>query len=229
MKHFSFVYVTTNIINGKQYIGSHATNNLNDDYIGSGRVFLKAIQKYGKQNFQRKILQECDNILEARKLEADYIIKYNTLVPNGYNVSDAGGWGYLGSSHGPLTRQRISEANKGKKRSNETKRKLSDASKKRIGDKHPFWGKRHKKETLEKISNSRKGLTAKEKHHYFGKHRDEETKNKISDTLKGFHPSEEVKNKLSKAGKNVKKIKCEYCGKDIAPWVIDRHRKTHLR
>lgn len=226
----NFVYITTNIVNGKQYVGSHATKNLNDGYIGSGRIFLKAVNKYGKQNFQREILEECENILDARKLEPYYIIKYNTLVPNGYNVSDNGGWGYLGSTHGLSTRKRISKALKGKKFSDERKKRLRIACKGvQAGEKHPMYGKHHKQETIEKISNSRKGITSKEKHHYFGKNRDIETKNKISNTLKGTHPSIDTKNKLSESGKNVKKIKCEYCGKEMAPWVIDRHRKTHLR
>lgn len=226
----NFVYITTNTINGKQYIGSHATDNVNDGYIGSGKVFLKAVHKYGKQNFKREILIECENILDARKLEPIYIIKYNTLVPNGYNVSDNGGWGYLGATHGPLTRQRISNALKGKLLSEERKKQISISGKGvQAGEKHPMYGKHHREETIKKISNSRKGITSKEKHHYFGKCRDEETKRKISNTIKGTHPSTETRNKLSESGKNVKKVKCEYCGKEIAPWVIDRHRKTHLR
>lgn len=229
MKKFNFVYVTTNLINGKQYIGSHSTNNVNDNYLGSGRIFLKSIQKYGKQNFKREILIECDDILDARKLESSFIIKYNTLIPNGYNVCENGGLGYVGASPGPLTRKRISEAVKGYKHTEEAKRKISIASKKRIGDKHPFYGKHHTNKTLEKISESRKGLTAKEKHHYFGKHRNDETKKKIANTLHGRKTSNEIKEKLSESGKNVKKIICEYCQHEFAPWVIDRHRKTHLK
>ena len=222
------VYLTTNLTNGKKYIGSHATEDINDGYLGSGRIFLKALQKYGKENFKREILHECENIHQARKLEAPNIIKYKTLVPKGYNVNENGGWGYNGITHGPLTRKRISEALKGKPCPEERRKRISISCKGiQAGEKHPFWGKKHSEETLQKISQSRKGQHAGEKHHYFGKERDSETKLKISETLQGRKTPNEIKKKLSEAGKNVKKIKCEYCGKECAPWTIGRHRKTH--
>jgi len=71
MKHF--VYITTNLINGKQYIGDHSTYNLEDGYIGSGKTALiPAIKKYGKQNFQRKILEFFDTKEDAFNAPADF-------------------------------------------------------------------------------------------------------------------------------------------------------------
>ena len=85
------MYITTNLINGKQYVGSHHTDNINDKYLGSGNLIKNSIKKNGKNNFKREILQDCNSILEARKLEGYYIDKYNTLIPNGYNISPNGG------------------------------------------------------------------------------------------------------------------------------------------
>ena len=48
---YSFIYKTTNLINGKIYIGQHTTDNINDRYLGSGVYFLRAVKKYGKKNF----------------------------------------------------------------------------------------------------------------------------------------------------------------------------------
>ena len=90
-KKFNYVYITTNIDNGMQYIGSHSTDNIDDNYLGSGRYFFRALKIYGKEIFKREVLEECSTILEARKLEEPYIKKYNTLFPNGYNLSPIGG------------------------------------------------------------------------------------------------------------------------------------------
>ena len=53
----NFIYLTTNVINGKQYIGSH-NGEINDSYLGSGKLLIKSIKKYGKENFKRIILEE---------------------------------------------------------------------------------------------------------------------------------------------------------------------------
>ena len=48
------IYKTTNLINGKIYIGQDSKNN--PKYLGSGVIFLKAIKKYGKENFVKETL-----------------------------------------------------------------------------------------------------------------------------------------------------------------------------
>ena len=53
------IYKTTNLINGKIYIGQDLENNPN--YFGSGLIFKKAILKYGKNNFKKEILEYCFN------------------------------------------------------------------------------------------------------------------------------------------------------------------------
>jgi len=41
-KKFNFVYITTNLINKKQYIGEHSTNNIEKDkYLGSRKTFRR--------------------------------------------------------------------------------------------------------------------------------------------------------------------------------------------
>ncbi len=52
-KKYHFTYLTTNRENGKQYIGDHSTNNLNDGYLGSGEIIKNSVKKYGRQNFNR--------------------------------------------------------------------------------------------------------------------------------------------------------------------------------
>jgi len=80
-KKYNIIYITTNLITNKQYVGSHSTNNINDKYLGSGRYLLKVIKKYKIENFKKEILKECSNILQAREFEEYYIELYNTLYP----------------------------------------------------------------------------------------------------------------------------------------------------
>ena len=54
---YHYIYKTTNLINGKYYIGIHSTSNLNDGYIGSGKRLWYSIKKYGREDFKCEILE----------------------------------------------------------------------------------------------------------------------------------------------------------------------------
>jgi group I intron endonuclease len=141
-KKYNFVYLTTNIVNGKQYIGDHSTNidPNKDTYLGSGRpYFQNALNEYGKQNFKREILEFFSTKQEAFNAQEKYIIKYNTLIPSGYNMSPKGGNMYKGSvseNSKELIRQSKlgqknpmfgkSPNNKGKKMTEEQIKKMKD-------------------------------------------------------------------------------------------------------
>lgn len=91
-----YIYLTTNLVNGKQYIGYHKGLKT-DNYFGSGTTILKAIKKYGKQSFKKEILHECETLEEAWELERYYIKKYNAVEnDNFYNNQEGGcnadGW-----------------------------------------------------------------------------------------------------------------------------------------
>ena len=74
------VYKTTNLVNGKIYIGKHITEDPNDRYLGSGHLFYKAVRKYGVKNFKKEVLFIFDN-------EEEMLDKERELVNEGYIIS----------------------------------------------------------------------------------------------------------------------------------------------
>lgn len=85
------IYKTTNLINGKIYIGQSITNN--PDYLGSGNSIRSAIKKYGKQNFKKEVLCECSTQDELNDLEVYYIKKFESTNRDiGYNLDPGGSY-----------------------------------------------------------------------------------------------------------------------------------------
>ena len=83
------IYKIENLINGKKYIGQsvHIERRWQEHCQSSSKSLIgKAIQKYGKENFSFQILEETDNLEQLNQLETKYIISFNTLEPNGYNI-----------------------------------------------------------------------------------------------------------------------------------------------
>jgi len=207
-KKFNFVYVTTNLINGKQYIGDHSTNKIDDGYLGSGRpYFQNALNEYGKKNFKREILKHFETKEKAFNAQEKYIKKFNTLAPNGYNISPKGGHKFKGSMS-EETKLKIGEKNKiklkGKKRSEESKQKqsntlkghkISTETRQKIGEanKISLKGYKQTKEHKEKSAKTRTGI-----------HKSEETKLKISNTESGKYVSAETRKKQSNSHKGKK-------------------------
>lgn len=108
-KKYNFVYKTTNLINGKEYIGFRCTNNINDGYIGCGiksqphangyakrglkSAFIEAVIKYGYKNFSREILSFHDTRELAVEREIELVDESWILNKNSYNCALGGNGG----------------------------------------------------------------------------------------------------------------------------------------
>lgn len=82
------IYKITNKINNKCYIGQsvHIERRWTEHCLpSSNSLIANAIKKYGKENFNFEILENCF-IEELNDLEEYYIQQYNTITPFGYNV-----------------------------------------------------------------------------------------------------------------------------------------------
>ena len=87
---YYFVYETTNLINGKKYRGIHKTSKMNDGYLGSGLIFKMALEKYGKHNFSRVILEFCSSYDDLIELEKIYVNEEWVLESSNYNLKTGG-------------------------------------------------------------------------------------------------------------------------------------------
>lgn len=120
MKYFT--YKTTNKINNRYYYGVHATKNVNDGYIGSGKLLIQAIEKYGYENFEREIINFHSSYEEALKEEAQLITQVEVDDRMCYNIT-------LGGGMPPLLNKKLgNHHNWGKKLEWARQRMLSDAN-----------------------------------------------------------------------------------------------------
>jgi len=98
---YGYIYETTNLINGKKYIGQHR-GEFDLTYIGSGILIYKALKKYGKENFTVKILKIAKNKKELSYLEKNFIEINNAVKSKHYYNIHEGGIGgdtFSGKTH----------------------------------------------------------------------------------------------------------------------------------
>lgn len=97
----AIVYRYVNKNNGKSYVG--VTSNPSKRYYahksanGSSPAFHNAINKYGFDAFEYEVVEEFDNIDDAYDSEIEYIRFFDSVSPNGYNISEGGKGGVLGN------------------------------------------------------------------------------------------------------------------------------------
>ena len=215
-----YIYLIIDLTNWKKYVGQHHYHleKLDSNYHGSGHI-IRQIYKKRPHTLKEVYLKTCYTQEELDEWEQYYIKFYDTLYPNGYNLTEGGNGGVpceetrrkmseskknmseevrkkiseslKGKTLSEEVRKKISESLKGKQFSEETRRKLSDANK----------GKTLSEESRKKISDARKGKPAPNK----GIPMSEESRKKMSDAKKGkpspnkgIPMSEEQKKKLSK-------------------------------
>ena len=228
-KKYHFIYKTTNLLSGRYYIGMHSSDSLTDGYLGSGTYLRRAINKHGKENFEREILEFCKTREELKSRESE-IVNLNevaniecmnlrvggcgvdyTTIPSEETcekiskalIGNRNGSGNKGKTHSEETRRKIGEASRGRTHSDETRKKLRDIN----------TGKTHSDETRKKLSESHIGYVMPESQ-----------KQKLSESHKKLIRSESHKKSISISAKNRKKVllKCPHCNEESYNLVIRR-------
>ena len=176
---FYIIYKTTCIVNQKYYIGCHATDNIDDGYLGSGTLLKRAIKKYGKENFTREILLYLSNSTDMFNKEKTLVNESIVNDKTSYNLVIGGSGGFkIQNVSEWKNKLKIARANSsykfpGVSPSAETREKISKSLKGRPswnkGLPGTFTNKSHSSESKQKISKSRKGLTAGKDNPMYGK------------------------------------------------------------
>lgn len=91
--YYGFIYITQNTITDKYYIGQKKIDSTSkwSSYIGSGHLLLKSIEKYGRDAFQRKIIEASHNAETLNLREEYWIDTYNAVNSDKfYNLIEGG-------------------------------------------------------------------------------------------------------------------------------------------
>lgn len=198
---YGYIYETTNLINGKKYIGQKKSGTyLGTRYLGRGKIIKQAIEKYGRENFTNITLKECNNQIELDYFEKYYIKYYNAAnSDNYYNLAIGGEGGNTikGFSDDSLNnfKNKISNAHKGRVILNKDGKEYH--VKHELVDEYLSKGYKLGRGNFIKSDKYRKAQSERAK----GK-RSEETRKRMSNSFKGRIYSEETRKRMSEAAKN---------------------------
>lgn len=125
---YGFVYITSNNINGKKYIGKRAYDSAGkwESYLGSGILLTRALKRYGKDNFSRQIIDIAETSHDLCEKERYWISYFDAVESNEfYNIAPGGDGGNVRAGY---SREQYIESE------NKRLRAVSNAAKKRCGE-----------------------------------------------------------------------------------------------
>lgn len=180
-----YIYKTTNLINGKMYIGKHKAITFEPEkYKGSGTILLRAFSKYGKENFKCELIEWCETEDDLNIREKYWINYFNCQFNDNYYNLASGGEGGIGRDidnpnsywSDPVKRE---HAKKETKKS--LKKYYDNHPNAHAGKNNPMYGKKASDETRQKLSTAFKNsLGVQNSPRFKGHHHTTESKEKIS-------------------------------------------------
>lgn len=183
---YGFIYITTNLQNGKRYLGQRKFSKGWQKYLGSGSVFRKALNKAKENghidNFRRDIIAICYSKNELNQMEYDLSTFLDVVESESWYNLVFGGGATCGWKHTDEAKKKMSDNHydcNGDKNPNYNNHKLA-------GENNPFYGRQHTAETKEKISKANKNPS-------------DETRKKMSESARGKVLSQETRDKISAA------------------------------
>lgn len=179
-KKYHYIYKTINTLSGKYYIGMHSTDNLEDGYLGSGTRLRHSINKYGKENHKREIVEYCKSREELKNRESE-IVSLNEIAKIDCMNLKVGGYGGLSDDehYKNFTKAGIDNFNRTKvqrekslmkvKKTDDYKEKLIKGVRKYYeNNPSTFKGKTHSEESKQLISETMRGKGKGETNSQYG-------------------------------------------------------------
>lgn len=169
-KKYNYIYKTTNLKNGKFYVGMHSTDNLNDGYLGSGLRLRRSIRRNGIENFKIEYLEFFDSRVDLIDREKELVNEDLLKDPMCINLKPGGTGGFSNDIHRSKFFNTALMDNLDKKRSKKGAL-ITHSKRKNDADFDKKW--------RESISNATKG-----NQNWLGKTHSDETKRKIGEANK---------------------------------------------
>ena len=193
LNNYGYIYLTTNHINGKKYVGQHKSSSFDKNYLGSGKALKLAVEKYGKENFSVELIEYAIDKNTLDTLEIKYIKYYKDKYKNNcYNIHK-GGTGGCAYNNDDISyykaKQKISNAKSNRPRTLKEKEQLDNLHKTNTGKHHTEESKQKSRKS--NLGQKRTEITKKHlsenhadfsgaKNPFYGKHHSEKTKATIS-------------------------------------------------
>jgi group I intron endonuclease len=134
MQQLYALYIATNTVNGRQYVGltgEYKKRMISHKCAKTKSMFHQAIRQYGFDKFVFTHIADAFDLQSACDIERFLIQQHNTLAPNGYNMTVGGQMGaFAGKKHTPETKAKIGEANR--RRDPESRQRAAMATRGRV-------------------------------------------------------------------------------------------------
>ena len=185
---FGYIYKTTNLVNGKIYVGKHRAPQLDESYLGSGIHLSNAVNYYGRENFIVEMIDTATSLAELNDKEKFYIQELNARDPSiGYNIACGGDGGQEGLTykHTEEAKQKIRDSWKTRSHT------LSVEERAKISSGYANMPEDKKKERSEKLKTTLSGRSLPE-----------DVKRKIGNSIRGQKRTPEQIANMCKAQQN---------------------------
>jgi hypothetical protein len=176
-RKYHIIYKTTCLITKRFYIGMHSTDNLEDGYIGSGKLLWRSVKKHGKENHVTEILETLPDRSSLREREKHVVNEEFIKDEMCMNLMVGGEGGFISKEHYNKMKSLSKEYMKNVWTDEEYRKRASAQNSINVKKNHAdgrmkydnFKGKKHSEETILKMKESKRGHGIGSTNSQFGK------------------------------------------------------------